>query len=127
MKIYDELVARGLIAQVTDEDEIRELFELRESLVPMLKKAFDEYKTTGKPPIRALVMDYTDDAETYNIDDEWMFCDDILVAPIIANTGDERKVYLPTDSKWIDFFTGEPVESGWFDVNTKGIPVYKRV
>ena len=25
MKIYDELVARGLIAQVTDEEEIREL------------------------------------------------------------------------------------------------------
>ena len=25
MKIYDELVARGLIAQVTDEDEIKEL------------------------------------------------------------------------------------------------------
>lgn len=27
MKIYDELVARGLIAQVTDEDEIRELID----------------------------------------------------------------------------------------------------
>ena len=25
MKIYDELIARGLIAQVTDEKEIREL------------------------------------------------------------------------------------------------------
>ena len=25
MKIYDELIARGLIAQVTDEDEIKEL------------------------------------------------------------------------------------------------------
>ena len=25
MKIYDELVARGLIAQVTDENEIKEL------------------------------------------------------------------------------------------------------
>lgn len=27
MKIYDELVARGLIAQVTDEKEIRELID----------------------------------------------------------------------------------------------------
>ena len=27
MKIYDELVARGLIAQVTDEAEIRELVD----------------------------------------------------------------------------------------------------
>ena len=28
MQIYEELQARGLIAQVTDEEEIRELFEL---------------------------------------------------------------------------------------------------
>ena len=36
MKIYDELVARGLIAQVTDEEEIRELTKLRDWLLPML-------------------------------------------------------------------------------------------
>ncbi|MBQ2721095.1 MAG: glycoside hydrolase [Clostridia bacterium] len=109
------------------EDEVRELFNTRKKLVPMLKKAFEEYKSTGKPPVRALVMDYTDDAETYNIDDEWLFCDDLLVAPIPANTGDERKVYLPTNSKWVDYFTGEPVESGWSEVSTKGIPVYKHI
>ena len=27
MKVYDELVARGLIAQVTNEDEIREMID----------------------------------------------------------------------------------------------------
>ena len=27
MKLYDELVARGLIAQVTNEDEIREMID----------------------------------------------------------------------------------------------------
>ena len=109
------------------EDEVRELLKLREKLVPMLKKAFEEYHTTGKPPVRALVMDYTDDKETYKIDDQWLFCDDLLVAPIAAGTGDEREVYLPTAAKWVDYFTGEPVESGWHHVNTKGIPVYKRV
>jgi alpha-D-xyloside xylohydrolase len=109
------------------EDEVRELLKLREKLVPMLKKAFEDYHTTGKPPVRALVMDYTDDRETYKIDDQWLFCDDLLVAPIAAGTGDERDVYLPTAAKWVDYFTGEPVESGWHHVNTKGIPVYKRV
>jgi alpha-glucosidase (family GH31 glycosyl hydrolase) len=109
------------------EDEVRELLKLREKLVPMLKKAFEDYHTTGKPPVRALVMDYTDDRETYKIDDQWLFCDDLLVAPIAAGTGDERDVYLPVSAKWVDYFTGEPVESGWHHVNTKGIPVYKRV
>lgn len=109
------------------EDEVREMLKLRETLVPMLKKAFGEYHDTGKPPIRALVMDYTDDPETYNIDNEYMFCDDLLVAPIASGTGDEREVYLPTAEKWCDYFTGEPVESGKFKVNTKGIPVYKKI
>ena len=27
MKVYDELVARGLIAQVTNEDELREMID----------------------------------------------------------------------------------------------------
>lgn len=112
-------------AKLDCEDEVRELLELRESLVPMLKAAFDEYRDTGKPPIRALVMDFTADKETYGIDDEYMFCDDLLVAPIASGTGDEREVYLPTSCSWCDYFTGEDVPSGRFKVNTKGIPVYR--
>ncbi|MBE6598182.1 MAG: glycoside hydrolase [Ruminococcaceae bacterium] len=109
------------------EDEVRELLKIRESLMPMLKEAFDEYRDTGKPPVRALVMEYTDDAETYRIDDEYMFCDDLLVAPMIWGKGDTREVYLPTADKWVDYFTGEPVEAGKFSVTTKGIPVYRRI
>lgn len=112
------------------EDEVRELFNLRYSLIPKLKAAFDQYRDTGKPPIRALVMDYTDDPATYQIDNEYLFCDDLLVAPIAAGTGDERDVYLPRASRWADFFTGEEIElpeNGVIHVNTKGIPVYKRI
>ena len=114
-------------ADLDCEDEVRGLLKLRESLVPMLKKAFDGYHTTGKPPIRALVMDYTDDAETFEIDDEYMFCDDLLVAPIASGTGDERDVYLPVSESWVDYFTGEKVESGHIKVSTKGIPVYRKI
>lgn len=108
------------------EEEVRELLELRERLVPMLKRAFDCYRDTGKPPVRALVMDYTSDAEVYQIDDEYMFCDDLLVAPIIGTESDERKVYLP-QGEWKDFFTGDPVSAGWFTVCTEGIPVYQKM
>lgn len=114
-------------AELDCESEVRELLKLRETLVPMLKASFDKYRDTGKPPIRALVMDYTDDRETYWIDNEYMFCEDLLVAPIAANTGDEREVYLPTADRWVDYFTGQEVQSGRFKVNTKGIPVYRRI
>ena len=106
------------------EQEVKELFEVREGLKPMLKRAFEKYKATGIPPVRALVSDYTDDAETYHIDDQYIFCDELIVAPIIA--GDKsRKVYLPK-GQWRDYFTKEPVNSGWFTVETESIPVYEK-
>lgn len=106
------------------EDDVRELLKIRKTLVPMLKKAFEEYKATGKPPVRALVCDYTDDKETYAIDDQYIFCDSLIVAPMTAES-DERKVYLP-EGNWCDYWTKKPVESGWFTVDTENIPVYEK-
>lgn len=107
------------------EKEIKELFEIRMSLVPMLKKAFEQYKITGKPPIRALVMDYTEDQETYKIDDQYIFCENLIVAPMTAEQ-DKRNVYLP-EGDWVDYWTKEKVSCGWFEVETDNIPVYEMV
>ena len=111
-------------AEYDCEEEVRELLEARMAVVPMLKKAFDEYHTTGKPPIRALVADYTWDKETYYIDDQYIFCDTLIVAPLTEAT-DTRKVYLP-EGNWRDYWTKEPVASGWFEVTTEKIPVYEK-
>lgn len=107
------------------EDEVRALLKTRKSLVPMLKQAFEEYRISGKPPIRAIVADYTDDSETYNIDDEYIFCDTLVVAPLTAES-DTRKVYLPA-GQWRDFWTKNVVSSGWFEVTTPNIPVYEKI
>ena len=104
-------------------DEVRELLEERHRLIPRLKAAFDKYHQTGIPPVRALVMDYTHDPNTYTIDDEYLLGDDLLVAPIISFTEDTREVYLP-EGEWTDYWTGEPVPSGRFTVETERIPVY---
>ena len=106
------------------EAEVRELLKIRKQLVPMLKKAFDEYAATGKPPIRALVCDYTDDEETYSIDDEYIFCDDLIVAPFTVES-DTRCVYLPKGS-WRDYWTKEKVQGGWLEVTSEKIPVYEK-
>lgn len=106
------------------EDEVRSLLKVRKSLVPMLKTAFEQYKESGKPPVRALVCDYTDDSNTYSIDDEYIFCDKLIVAPMTEQS-DERRVYLP-EGKWCDYWTKVPVSSGWFTVCTDNIPVYEK-
>ena len=91
----------------------------------MLSAAFDEYATSGKPPIRALVSDYTDDEQVYDLDDEYIFCDKLIVAPIIAGEK-KRKVYLP-QGKWVNYFTKEEQKCGWFEVETENIPVYEKL
>lgn len=106
------------------EDDVRELLQIRKSLIPMLKKAFETYQRTGRPPVRALVCDYSDDRETYEIDDEYIFCDKLIVAPMTA-ASDKRRVYLPKGN-WQDYWSKEPVECGWFEVETEKIPVYEQ-
>lgn len=106
------------------ENEVKELLNIREQLVPMLCKAFERYSKEGVPPVRALVSDYTLDLNTYDIDDEYIFCDSLIVAPIAAGKKG-RKVYLPEGS-WRDYFTKEPVKSGWFEVESELIPVYEK-
>ncbi len=107
------------------EDEVRELLNLRKSLVPILKKAFDKYRDCGIAPIRALVSDYTDDENTFEIDNEYIFCDDLIVCPMPIDK-DEREVYLP-EGNWRDFWTKEKVSSGNFIVKTENIPVFEKV
>lgn len=106
-------------------DKVRELLELREKIKPMLIEAFDRYLRTGVPPVRALVSDYTDDAETFAIDDQYIFCERLIVAPVMAGET-KRRVYLP-DGRWRNYLTGEEVQAGWFEVETDSIPVYEKI
>lgn len=104
------------------EDEIRALMQERIKLIPTLMDAFKRYHETGIPPVRALVSDYTSDPETYRIDDEYLFCDDMLVAPMVCGE-QTRKVYLP-EGVWKDYYSDTLYEQGWIEVETDKIPVF---
>jgi len=102
-------------------EEVKKYLRLRMSFVPYLYEAFEQYRTTGKAPVRALVSDYTTDAQTYQIWNEYLFGDSIIVAPM---TMDEKKrsVYLP-DGEWYGFFDRKKY-SGSFEIETDEIPVF---
>lgn len=100
-------------------DGVRQLLQLRMSFIPYLYAAFDEYHFAGKPPIRALVLDWPNDARVRAIDDEFMFGDSVLVAPMFAGENN-RKVYLP-GGDWFDFWTHVKISGGEFIEATNGI------
>lgn len=92
-------------------EECRKLFELRMQLLPYLYSAFVEYSNTGKPPIRALVLDYPEEEQTRMVDDEYMFGESMLVCPLTYEEGTSKTIYLP-EGVWYQFFTGERFEGG---------------
>jgi alpha-D-xyloside xylohydrolase len=75
--------------------------------------------------MRALFMDWPEDRNVWNIDDEYMFGDAMLVAPVVT-PDDVRNVYLP-DGQWFDFWSGEALAGGQSIVRETPIdecPVY---
>lgn len=92
-------------------EECRKLFELRMRLLPYLYSAFVEYSHTGKPPVRALVMDYPEDLNVRMVDDEYLFGESMLICPLTYKEGTSKTIYLP-QGKWYDFFTGRMIEGG---------------
>jgi alpha-D-xyloside xylohydrolase len=91
-------------------EAVRKILQLRMRFVPYLYSAFNEYRATGKPPIRALVLDWPGDKKVREIDDQFMFGDSVLVAPMFAGEN-SRQVYLPKGD-WYDFWTHAKLSGG---------------
>jgi alpha-glucosidase len=59
------------------------------------------HRDTGMPIVRALPLMFSDDPRTYNILDEYMLGDDLLIAPVVREGATSRRVYLPR-GRWFD-------------------------
>lgn len=87
-------------------DIFRQYALLRYRLLPYLySHAYGMY-ATGKPLMRALVLDYQDDVNTYNITDQYLLGSSIMVCPVTQKGAATRVVYLP-EGRWVDYWTGK--------------------
>ena len=85
---------------------------------------FDDYTI-----MRALVMDFTDDATAREISDEFMFGDAFLVCPVYEYKARNREVYLP-EGGWYEFNGAQSYVTGGRTITADApfeyIPVYVR-
>jgi alpha-glucosidase len=93
------------------EEIIRKYLKLRYQLLPFLYTTLEEAHRTGVPPFRPLVLNYQNDANTYNLDDQFMIGTDLLIAPIMKPDVVRRMVYLPK-GVWYDYWTNRKYEGG---------------
>jgi alpha-D-xyloside xylohydrolase len=108
---------------------IREQLLLRERIRPYVMAQMATASSTGLPPLRALFLEFPDEAPAWEVGDQFMFGPDVLVAPVTEHGAREREVYLPEGASWVDAWTGKPVGSnGWVtaDAPLERIPVYLR-
>lgn len=86
---------------------IRKLILLRERLKPYICRHMDIASKEGKPIMRPMFFDFYQDEVCYGLEDQYMFGEDILFAPITEQGCTSRQVYLP--------------QGRWQDVNTKKV------
>jgi alpha-D-xyloside xylohydrolase len=133
-------------------DAIEKAIRLRYSLLPYMYSTAWSVTEKQSTIMRALAMDFGNDAKARELNDEYMFGKSILVAPVLhaqytpetavktnpqsgwdqnAGTAGTKpltvdftkpgtdKVYLPSGTTWIDFWTGRNVAGGQeLDVET---------
>jgi alpha-glucosidase len=90
----------------TFDDETAHIYSkfihLRYKLIPYIYDLFVEHSKTGLPVNRPLVLNYPNDENTFNLNDEFMLGDNILVAPILKVGQTKRMVYLP-EGMWVRY------------------------
>jgi alpha-D-xyloside xylohydrolase len=102
-----------------------DILRWRVRLIPYLYAAFARYWQEGHPPFRGLMLDYPNDPNTYNIDDEYLMGESLLVAPLFAPQT-KRSVYLP-EGGWYNLWTRERFEGGKrydIEADSRTIPVF---
>ena len=80
----------------------------------------------GTPVIRPLFYDFPQDTACAEIEDEFMFGPDVLVAPILYAGVREREVYLP-EGEWVNINDGKCYAGGQTicaDAPYEAIPVF---
>jgi len=99
----------------------RKADNMRYELMPYIYAQAKECSENGWPMLRALFVEYPDDAGSWLVDDEYLFGSQILVAPLFEDVK-SRNVYLP-DGEWIDYQTGKLYSSGWHLIVAGEIPI----
>lgn len=93
------------------EEICRQYLNLRYQLLPYLYSSVAQAHKAGMPLMRPLWLEHPEDKQALARDDEYLFGDSFLVAPVLQADASERAVYLPA-GQWWDYWSGKAVEGG---------------
>lgn len=88
------------------ENIMHEYLVLRYRLMPYIYSVAWMVTKENYTMLRALMMDFREDANALEINDQFMFGPALMVCPITEKGARTRMVYLPKCKGWYDFWTG---------------------
>lgn len=104
------------------QDTFRKVTELKYRLMPYIYAQAALCAAQGLPMLRALLIDFPEDETAWFIEDQYLLGKDLMVAPLMEQQVQNRKVYLPT-GKWINYFTKEIYDGGqWIHISAEEVP-----
>lgn len=99
------------------ENATRKIYHMRSRLMPYIYSSVRQCHTDALPLLRGLYFDRPDDDRSYQHDNQFLFGDLILGAPVTeAGEGEDyvvnKKVYFPEGDVWFDLFDHRKYDGG---------------
>lgn len=108
---------------------MKKYYDIRISMHDYIKQLYDEASENGSPLIRTMFYEFPDDKKCWELQEQYMFGSEYLVAPIFHLNEFEREVYLP-EGRWEDTRDGKVYEGGQTiraAAPIDSIPVFKKM
>lgn len=93
-------------------DNLVKYDRLRYRMLPYNYALAHQVTANGYTIMRALPLDFPADVKATGISDQFMHGPAFLVSPVTSPGAKSRRVYLPGDGGWINFWTGKAEKSG---------------
>lgn len=106
---------------------LKQTANLHYDLFPYIKSYTWEAHTDGVPLMRSMLLEAPQDPQSWTMEDQYFFGEQLLVAPIVTSGG-KRSLYLPSGTQWMEYLNKTAVYQGGqtlsvsLDVNA--VPVY---
>lgn len=108
----------------------RKIIPVRYRLLDYFYTAFHRQTTTGLPSLNPLFYHYPNDANTFPIEHQFFYGNDILVSPVLEENSTSVSIYLP-NATFYDFWTLQRIQgnASWINLTNVGfdsIPLHIR-
>ncbi|WP_299120239.1 TIM-barrel domain-containing protein [uncultured Winogradskyella sp.] len=103
--------------------------QMRYRMLPYNYNLMFENHIDGKPLMRPLFFEESDNPELFNYSKAYLWGNDILVSPVLEAGKTEQEIYFPKTSNWFDIENDELIKGGQtktVKLNEAFIPTYVR-